>query len=233
MRPHVAVLTPRPGFATGLAMEAALVRKAARAARVRPPPVAVAGPGAPNAAATVAALEAQGAACIVSFGLAGALAPALRPGDVLYPNAVTDRDTGRGFVADPEWRMRLGGGETQHLLVSSRTPLLTPADKTALASETAAHAVDMETFALAEAAHARGLPFVAMRAISDTADTAIPASAAQAMTADGRLNVMPIITALLTGRDRLPAFRELGRQTAVAKAGLKRALEQALAKLPS
>jgi adenosylhomocysteine nucleosidase len=227
----VAVLTPRPGFATGLALEAALVRKAARAARARPPPVTVAGPGAPDAAATVAALEAQGAACIVSFGLAGALAPELRAGDVLFPVAVTSRDTGQGFVADPDWRMRLGGGDTQHLVVSSRTPLLTPADKAALWSRTAAHAVDMETFALAEAAHARGLPFVAIRAISDTVDMAIPASAAQAMTADGRLNVTPIVVALVTGRDRLSAFRELGRQTALAKAALARTLAEALSRL--
>jgi nucleoside phosphorylase len=212
-------------------MEAALVRKAARSAGVKAPPVAVAGPGAPHAAAIVAALEAEGAACIVSFGLAGALAPELSPGDVLYPNAVTGRDTGAGFIADPLWRLRLGGGETQVLLVSSRTPLLTPAEKAGLREETAAHAVDMESFALAEAAHARGLPFVAIRAISDTAATAIPASAAKAMTADGRLNVTPIVAALLTGRDRLSAFQDLGRQTALAKAALVRALSGALARL--
>jgi adenosylhomocysteine nucleosidase len=221
----------RPGFATGLVMEAALVRKAAQTAGVKPPPLTVAGPGAPDAAATVAALETQGAACIVSFGLAGALAAELAPGAVLYPNAVTSRDTGAGFIADPAWRQRLGGGDTQYLLVSSRTPLLTPADKTALGIETAAHAVDMESFALAEAAHARGLPFVAIRAVSDTAATVIPPAAARAMTPQGRLNVAPIVAALVTGRTRLSAFQELGRQTALAKAALVQALAAALARL--
>jgi hypothetical protein len=212
-------------------MEAALVRKAARAAGVKPPPIAVTGPGAPDAAASVAALEAQGAACIVSFGLAGALAPDLAPGEVLYPNAVTGRDTGAGFLADPSWRLKLGGGGTQYLLVSSRTPLLTPADKAALGLETAAHAVDMESFALAEAAHARGLPFVAIRAISDSSETVIPPAAVRAMTAQGRLNVTPIVAALLTGRARLSAFQELGRQTALAKAALVVALTGVLARL--
>src|SRR5512135_2689308 len=61
-----------------------------------------------RAAAGAAALIAQGATVLVSFGLAGGLDPALRPGDLMLADSVILPDGGR-IETDRTWRARLAG----------------------------------------------------------------------------------------------------------------------------
>jgi adenosylhomocysteine nucleosidase len=227
----------RLGFVTGLQMEADLIRKAARALRLEPPPIAVAGPGALRPDATLDLLMAQGATAVASLGLAGALAPALKAGTVVIPAEVHERETGKRLPVDVQWRALIGMVQTTDVtlrdgpIVSSRTPLLSAADKALLHRASGGHAVDMESYAVALEAARRGLPFVAIRAISDTADTAIPEAAARAMTADGRLTLTPILMAIIRRQETVAAFRELGRQSALATKALRRVLERTLPRL--
>ncbi|MFO1089456.1 MAG: hypothetical protein U1E46_07720 [Hyphomicrobiales bacterium] len=227
----------RVGFVTGLQMEADLIRKAARALKMKVPPIAVAGPGAPRPDLAVERLIADGATAVASLGLAGALAPGLKAGTVVIPSDIRARDLSDRLPVDPAWRSMLAVLDAEGValsdgpIVSSRTPLLSAADKATLHQDSGGHAVDMESYALALAAARRGLPFLAIRAISDTADTAIPAAAARAMTADGRLTLTPILLALITREERLSVFRELGRQSALATGALRRVLMRTLPQL--
>ena len=72
-----------------------------------------------------------------------------------------------------------------------------PDHKARLRSSAQAVAVDMESGALGAAAHAKGLPFVAVRAVSDTAAMAIPGSAKAAVDDQGRLQPARLLRALV------------------------------------
>ncbi len=90
---------------------------------------------------------------LISAGFAGGLDPKLKLGDTVaaeFPAPGTRR------------------------LISRPHPVETPAEKAALHRETGAQAVDMESEAIAAACGAAGIPMLAVRAISDPADTALP-----------------------------------------------------------
>jgi adenosylhomocysteine nucleosidase len=60
------------------------------------------------------------------------------------------------------------------LLVSAPSVAADPVQKRAISSALCAVAVDMESYAIAEAANAGDIPFVAVRAISDSLDSRLP-----------------------------------------------------------
>ena len=68
--------------------------------------VACSGGSPERARAEAARLAAEGATGLVSFGLAGGLAPELRPGDLVLPETVQAPD-GRSLPTDPAWRDNL------------------------------------------------------------------------------------------------------------------------------
>ena len=84
------------------------------------------------------------------------------------------------------------------------------AAKAALHSATGALAVDMESHVAAAFAAAHGLPFAALRVISDGADRALPKAAQAGMKPDGGMDVPRQLPALIrTGREAEVAFRQL------------------------
>src|SRR5690606_21100304 len=68
--------------------------------------VRVSGPGRDRAAAAAEASIAAGAGALVSFGLAGGLAPDAEPGRLMLPHAVLVAD-GQRFSVDERWRTRI------------------------------------------------------------------------------------------------------------------------------
>lgn len=95
---------------------------------------------------------------IVSAGFAGALVPGRKVGDVITPGTVIDAMSGERFFIPS------GSG----ILVT--TPIVaSESQKRELATEHGAVAVDMEAAAVARVAHAKGVPFVAVKVISDEA----------------------------------------------------------------
>jgi adenosylhomocysteine nucleosidase len=226
----------RVGVVTGLAMEARIVAKAANDGGHHRPHLVVAGPGAPTAQATVDRLIAEGAEAILSFGLAGGLDPGIPPGALIVPEGVLlpDQDGLKVLETDRRWRGRLvnllssGVEVRENPLLCSFEPVLGVADKAKLHQDSEAGAVDMESALIAHAAVKRGVPFLALRAVSDCAATAIPAAAAAAMTKSGRLNFWPIIVALATGQLKLFDLLHIGQQSQLATTNLSRAVNVAL-----
>ena len=187
------------------------------------------GEGAPRAraglgeAAGVAAetLVAEGAEALVSFGLAGGLAPDLAPGTVFSADRV---------VSDAAaWRLPAVGAVAAPVdgrvgtLYGAAAPLLTPADKRAVAARTGACAVDMESTHVLAAAHRHGLPALVLRVVADPAERALPRLAAVAARPDGRLDPWATAAALLRYPGDWPLVAASARDTARARAGLRRA----------
>ncbi|HEY1801205.1 MAG TPA: phosphorylase [Terriglobales bacterium] len=113
--------------------------------------------------ATEAVISLYRPASMQSVGLAGGLDPKLKVGAIFSPRWVVDaRDGSRADTAK-------GDG----VLVSAGE-IASVAQKARLAHAYGAQAVDMEAASVAQGAEAHGLPFSALKAISDESDFAMP-----------------------------------------------------------
>ncbi|MEX1204149.1 MAG: hypothetical protein WEB85_02750 [Dongiaceae bacterium] len=210
----------RIGIVTGLAAEAAWARRAAGPAAL----VACAGGDAARAAARL--IEA-GAGALLSFGLAGGLDPSLPSGYLVVAECVIAG--GRRIAVDAAWRERVAaeprlGPRVVAALAGSDRPVLSVAAKRALFAATGAAAVDMESHAVAAAAAAAGVPFLALRAIADPAGRAVPAAALAGLDAEGRVRAGAILAELMRAPGLIPAFAALALDAARARAALRRAV---------
>jgi hopanoid-associated phosphorylase len=139
----------------------------------------------------------------MSFGLAGALDSALRPGSLVLPERIY---ADRPFHVDLPWRDRLRDLLPSHIhvasgtLAASRHILTSAAAKLALAHDTGACAVDMESGAIAEVAERARMPFLAVRAISDPIEFSPPAALLHAIRPDGSAYIGRLLGLLLRGR---------------------------------
>ena len=111
---------------------------------------------------------------------------ASRPGCLILPERIIGAN-GEIHKVSAEWHQRLYQAlESKHpvrteALVESNAILKTSAEKRALAKRTQAAATDMESAAQARLAKEHQLPFVAIRAIVDTASTDIPENVLKAL----------------------------------------------------
>lgn len=170
----------------------------------------VAGGG--DAARLEAALDrlAPGARGIVSLGIAGALAPGLRPGAWVVAEAVLGR-TGQ-VPTDPAWSAQLMAlpGARRGLIAGSDTIVATAAGKSALHRATGALAADMESHVAARVARRHGLPFAAARVVSDAADRTLPPAALVGMRPDGGMDLPAVLRSLIVDPRQLPALVRTG-----------------------
>ena len=90
------------------------------------------------------------------------------------------------------------------------------AAKAALHARTGALAVDMESHVAAHFAANRGLPFAALRVISDGADRALPRAAQAGMKKDGGIDVLAVLKALARDPRQLAALIRTGLEAEVA-----------------
>ncbi|HEV8268264.1 MAG TPA: hypothetical protein VGR00_08530 [Thermoanaerobaculia bacterium] len=152
----------------------------------------VTGDGPANAARALEAfIEKHRPRAIVAIGIAGALSPGLRFGDVL----VAERIVGDGATAPPPDAGLLASAERagarRSTLVTVTAPVTSVGEKEKLLSELGTAglvAVDMESAAWARVAASHGVPFVVLRAISDDADTALPVFLAGCLGVDGGID---------------------------------------------
>jgi adenosylhomocysteine nucleosidase len=185
--------------------------------------LAVSGMGCIAAAAAAGALVDAGATALISWGLAGGLDPGLQAGTICLPGAIVSRD-GAVFATDVHWREILTAAIGERLavvggrLLDSAVVIEGAAGKAAAFAETGAVAVDMESAGVAKTAALRRLPFVAVRAIVDTAGDTIP-GVVGAATSDGRVRFARLLLGILRSpRQIAPLMRLAQRYRAAARA---------------
>jgi adenosylhomocysteine nucleosidase len=230
---------------------------------------------------TIDRLIAEGATGLISFGIAGALSPELRTGDLVVADMVAN-DIGEVWQTHQPWldallaaiepvrngrrpddvphhaaaRRAEGHARTAPLWssdgdvpesapVSNRTPSVTsavrpgpaeaadgrtgegqgvkvgailgldrmlssPQEKADAYARRGALAIDMESHHVARAAGERNLPFIAVRAISDQANEALPAIMATFVDARGQTKMSVVLAALILRRVRFGALLRAG-----------------------
>jgi adenosylhomocysteine nucleosidase len=220
--------------------------------------VALSGMGGAAATQSARSLADAGVEALVSWGMAGGLDPAFTPGTIFLPSEVVSADGAIVLATDQAWRESLGaqvaqaqdgggrrrGGAGHEAaggagapplratisgrLLTSAKAVSTEADKALLFRQTRAEAVDMESLAIAEVARDRGLPFIAVRVIVDTASDTLPRAVTAAADNEGHLRIGRLLGALARTPGELPALIRLGQRyraanrslAAVARVGL-------------
>jgi hopanoid-associated phosphorylase len=212
-----------------LAAEAKIARRAGMPAVV----------GAGDHRRTVEIVEeaAARAECLVSFGIAGALAPDLKPGDIVLSTEVIDED--QRWLSSASLRLRLPElleqtGAIEGPVLGARAVLATQADKHRAWRETGAIAVDLESVVVARAAAALGIPFLVLRAIADPAARGLPPAALVPLKMDGNPDFGRVLASVLRRPRQLPSLLGVARearQALQALAGPARALNGMLSAL--
>jgi adenosylhomocysteine nucleosidase len=163
-----------------------------------------------HAAATAAAVvfRDQPDLCIAS-GLAGGLDETLRVADVVAPLRV--RAPGGGSIdcdASVVARALRCGARRITALYSAQAIVVTAAEKRRLSAR--ADAVDMESWAILSESRQRGIPGVAIRAISDPADVDLPLDLNRAVSPHGELNWGGVLAAMARRPTAVPGVVRLG-----------------------
>ena len=166
---------------------------------------------------------APGAHGLISIGIAGALAPGLRPGRWVVATAVRDR--GASLPTDLDWTdwlvSRLPGAE-RGVLLGVDTMAATARQKAELRRASDAIAVDMESHVVARVARHHRRPFVAARVISDAAHRTLPPAARVGMRSDGGIDLPAVLRSLLGAPWQLPALIRTGLEAETAFRALLR-----------
>ena len=152
----------------------------------------------------------------ISTGLAGSLRSGYRPGDILAARLVSEAGEPVAVASHRELLSTAVdcGARQIERMATSRTLVARPEQKRQLGNQ--AEAVDMESYTiLAEAARC-GVPAVAIRAISDTADFDMPYDFEEARDAQGQIRVMGILAQVLRRPTGLPDLLKLARDSRFA-----------------
>src|SRR6185503_12228882 len=164
-----------------------------------------------------------GARGVISFGIAGALSPQLRPGDIVVAAAIVAG--ANRFAADGEWSARLVArlpGAMLALVAGTNELIATAAEKARMFDTTGAYAADMESHIAAEVAQSRGLPFAGLRIVADAATSDLPACASVALTPEGKVNLAAVLASVVKRPGQIPQAIRMARESNAAFAALFR-----------
>ncbi|WP_448207070.1 phosphorylase family protein [Azospirillum sp. sgz302134] len=179
--------------------------------------------GADPTGAAEALLDA-GASGVISFGIAGGLAPEIRPGTLVIATGVVG--DGTAYMASSAWRERLLQvipTARAGVIASVARPVVTVAEKGALHARTGALAVDMESLAVARVCRERGVPFAVLRAVADPAHRALPPAALAGLDGGGRMAPGAVLSQLRDDPRQVVGLVRLGWDLTWALAALRAA----------
>lgn len=164
----------------------------------------------------------RGAKGVISFGIAGGLAPGYAPGQTIVAEGV--HADGQRFATDRHWVERL----SRHLPHARRGDLVGvdrivagAGSKAALFEATGAVAVDMESHIAARLAAQYGVPFAALRIVADPAQRTLPEAATVGMRSDGSMDARAVMRSLVRRPGDIPALIRTAMDASAAFAALK------------
>ena len=194
------------------------------------------GVGQKNAAASVNSYR-NGLDNLLVCGFAGGLSERLKPGDLILADKVTDGTTtfapndtllaSAKSVQVSNAKIEIGTLVTVDKVANER-----PQEKRELAAQTGAIAVDMETVGAVRVAQERGIPWLAVRAITDGVNDELPLDFNALANPDGSVNRGRVIRATLAQPHKIPALIRLGQRSSLAANNLAAFLVAFLQTLP-
>ncbi len=196
----------------------------------------VTGDGARNArAGAQSALAGGRVQGLVVLGVSGALTPALATADLIVGARVKDEE-GRAYEAAPAQIAALAQstGGRPALVMSARKIADTVEEKTRLARLAELDAggrpavVDLESAAYVAAAEQARVPWVVLRAVSDTAGEALPAILNRSADSSGSVNRGRVLRGLFSDPGALPHLLALRKRVNQCADVLARAAEAAV-----
>jgi adenosylhomocysteine nucleosidase len=152
----------------------------------------------------------------VSTGLAGALRDGYRPGDIVAARLVSEVGQPVAVASHSELLSTAVdcGARRIERLATSRTLVTRTEQKRQLGNQ--AEAVDMESYTILAEAARHGVPGIAIRAVSDTADFDLPFNFARATDARGQIRVAGVVSQVLRRPSGLPGLLKLARDCRLA-----------------
>jgi hopanoid-associated phosphorylase len=149
----------------------------------------------------------SGARRILSIGICGALSPEVQVGDCIVASEVVTPN--ERFRTHGPWtneilgvlpKARLGVLAGSNAIVAHRS------EKSALHCATNAVATDMESHVAAKVASEHGIPFAAVRVVSDSHRQSLPPAVLVAMARSGKVDVPAVLRSLLSKPGQIPAL---------------------------
>jgi hopanoid-associated phosphorylase len=160
---------------------------------------------------------------LMSFGVAGGLAPNLRPGTWIVGSEIL---CGEFRIATHErWSKDILAripGAVCGAIAGVSAPIGQPSAKAALHMETGAVAVDMESHIVANIAAAHRLPMVAVRVIVDPAEHALPRAAVASLCSSGAVDMATLMRLAMEYPAELPGLLKTALYGLLAGAALVR-----------
>jgi adenosylhomocysteine nucleosidase len=167
-----------------------------------------------DAAASIPWMEWEEAGLCISAGLVGALRPEYLLGDLLAARSVlTAAGSEPAVESDADLIALAGrcGARIVNRFLTAGQVVGTAKEKQRLGE--LADAVEMESFELLKEASVRGIPAVAVRAVSDTVEEDLPLDMNQVFTEAGQVSIPRVLGQVVRHPQALPGLVRLGRRS--------------------
>jgi nucleoside phosphorylase len=161
--------------------------------------------------------------CITS-GLAGGLKHQHRPGEILAARSTRTENSEREYESDKELftaAVECGAKPVERFMTSDHV-VRTVEEKRRISAS--ADAVDMESFAIMKGMSGLGVPCVAVRSVSDSAEMGVPCDFDRALDHSGRIRVTRVLGQLACDPRQAWPLAQLGLRSTRAAASLARYL---------
>jgi len=149
----------------------------------------------------------RGALGVISFGVAGGLAPHLAPGDWVIGSGV--RTGHERYPADRRWSsclLQAIPGSVHGEIAGADAPIADASEKIRLHTLTGAMAVDMESHVAAKVAALHNIPFAVCRTVIDPAGRDLPPAAVIDLRHDGTPDLLAISGSVIRQPNQIPAL---------------------------
>jgi adenosylhomocysteine nucleosidase len=167
---------------------------------------------------------------IISFGLCGGLWTGAQIGQAFVYYAIKIPSIAQPIFCDEGWRQRLFDlthyYECKCCSSGEFNTANTIEERATLYTQTDCKVIDDETFAVAQVAQARKIPFIGLRVVSDGAEDNLPPAVIDALNSNGSFNLWNVAESVVTDPAQISALIKTAGEYEKSKAELRTAAIQ-------